>query len=338
LTAVLTTTDDVATTASDLLGWQVQSAAPVRRGGNNRIFLLTGKEARAALKFYPSQDEDPRDRLGQEFAALSFLQRHGIDDVPRPLACDPSRHCAAYEWIEGSTIDQAGVEDVDELADFFIRLQGLRDRAGSQLLGTASAACLSPAMVAGQVRERLDRLREVISPASQVTEFVVGSLAPAADAAAERLSAACAAAGIAFAEPLPRRLQALSPSDFGFHNALRRPDGRLVFVDFEYFGWDDPAKAIADVMLHPGMTLPHDLGARYRARVEGALRRSDDSLSFRLDLLFPSMVLLWCLILLNEFLPERWTRRAVAGQRNDREDAQARQLQKARDLFSRNMA
>ena len=50
----------------------------------------------------------------------------------------------------------------------------------------------------------------------------------------------------------PQRLRVLSPSDFGFHNALRRPDGTIVFVDFEYFGWDDPAKMMADAMLHPG--------------------------------------------------------------------------------------
>jgi hypothetical protein len=128
----------------------------------------------------------------------------------------------------------------------------------------------------------------------------------------------------------------LSASDFGFHNALRRRDGRFAFVDFEYFGWDEPVKAIADVMLHPGMMLPRELAQRYRARVEAALRDGDRGLSFRLDLLFPSIVLLWCLILLNEFLPERWTRRAMAGDRDDREAAQATQLRKARDLFSRN--
>ena len=42
----------------------------------------------------------------------------------------------------------------------------------------------------------------------------------------------------------------LSPSDFGFHNALLRgrpgvPGARdWVFLDFEYFGWDDPAKTV----------------------------------------------------------------------------------------------
>jgi hypothetical protein len=336
LTALLTTGDDVARLGSGLVGWRVLSATPIHRGGNNRIFLRSGNETRAALKFYPLQSEDPRDRLAQEYAALSFLQRHGVEDVPRALACDPARRCAAYEWIDGTRPNAIGAAEVDALADFFIRLQALRDREGADALPDASAACFSPAMVTGQVGRRLARLREVIAPGTDVAAFVAGRLAPAADAEADRLRASCAASEVAFAEPLPALLRALSPSDFGFHNALRRPDGRLAFVDFEYFGWDDPAKAIADVMLHPGMMLSQDLAHRYRSRLEAALRPSDARLSFRLDLLFPSMVLLWCLILLNEFLPERWTRRAMAGQRDDREAAQATQLQKARDLFSRN--
>jgi Ser/Thr protein kinase RdoA (MazF antagonist) len=337
LSAALTTIDDVAAMASDLLGWRVLSATLVRRGGNNRIFLLDGSGQRAVLKFYPPQSEDPRDRLGQEFAALSFLRRHGIEDVPRPLARDSERGCAVYEWIEGAPLDRVDVADVDQLADFFIRLQQLRDLAGAQSLAAASAACFSPAMVTEQIGQRLARLHEVVASGTEVAEFVAASLAPAADAATARLRAACEAEGLVYAAPLPRHLHALSPSDFGSHNALRRPDGRLAFVDFEYFGWDDPAKAIADVMLHPGMMLPPGLAQRYRSRVEKALRPVDDGLSFRVDLLFPSMVLLWCLILLTEVLPERRSRRAIAG-RTDGRAAELDQLQKARDLFSRSFA
>ena len=62
--------------------------------------------------------------------------------------------------------------------------------------------------------------------------------------------------------PTPPR-RSLSPSDFGFHNALLEADGRLTFVDFEYFGWDDPVKIVADVMLHPGMGLSADHGRRF---------------------------------------------------------------------------
>ena len=45
----------------------------------------------------------------------------------------------------------------------------------------------------------------------------------------------------------------MSPSDFGFHNALATPGGRLVFIDFEYAGWDDPAKLANDFFCQPAV-------------------------------------------------------------------------------------
>ena len=50
-------------------------------------------------------------------------------------------------------------------------------------------------------------------------------------------------------------MQVLSPSDFGFHNAILKESGDLVFLDFEYFGRDDPVKLMADFIWHPGMKL-----------------------------------------------------------------------------------
>ena len=80
MTAALATADDVARLGSKLVGWRVLSVDPLRRGGNNRIFRLTGNGACAALKLYPLQAEDPRNRLAQEYAALfegaeAFLRR-----------------------------------------------------------------------------------------------------------------------------------------------------------------------------------------------------------------------------------------------------------------------
>lgn len=325
---------DLVDQASVLVGWRVGSAIPLRRGGNNRVFELVGDERRALLKFYDVPEAGRQDRLDQEYSALKFLSGLGFGEVARPIAADRQRRCAVYEWIDGIAPGGAGVAEVDEIANFFIRLQQVRERDGASALVGASAHCYSPAMVAEQVEARLGRLVASISPRTDIAAFVGDSLKPAATKAVNRLRSGCPAAGIVFAEPLAPALRALSPSDFGTHNALRRPDGRLAFVDFEYFGWDDPAKAIADVMLHPGMSLTEPLGHRYRALVEQALRASDSGLSRRLDLFFPSIVVLWCLILLNEFLPERWTRRVLAGIDEEQEVVQARQLEKARQLLS----
>jgi hypothetical protein len=329
--------EQIADAASRLVGWPVLSVVPVRRGGNNRVFQLLGRESRAVLKIYPTQAEDQRDRLAHEFGALSFLARHGIAEVPRPIACDPERHCAAYEWIEGTPPGAAGTAEVDELADFFIRLQQLRGASGAEALPEGATPALSPARVAGQLKQRLDRLQAVIAPETPVAQFVATSLAPAVAQAVEGLRRGCAEAALDFDGELPRQHRVLSPSDFGFHNALRRPTGRLAFLDFEYFGWDEPAKAVTDVMLHAGMSLSPALAQRYRDQVTDALRHTDPLFPERLRLFFPAIRAVWCLILLNEFLPERWARRVLAGVADDRETVEARQLEKARLMLVREL-
>jgi hypothetical protein len=325
--------DQIAQEASRLVGWEVLSADPVRRGGNNRVFKLVGQHSHAILKIYPTQKEDPRDRLGQEFAALSFLTRHGVAEVPYPIASDPASNWAAYEWIDGAPPTEIGAAEVDELADFFIRLQTLRECEGAAALREGATPALSPASVATQLAGRLERLTAVIEPDSEVAQFVETSLRPAIADAMEHLRRGGSA--VDFDASLPTRFRVLSPSDFGFHNALRRPSGRLAFLDFEYFGWDEPAKAVTDVMLHAGMSLSRDLALRYQRRVTDALRPTDPGFPARFALFFPALRAIWCLILLNEFLPERWARRVLAGAVDDRAVAQARQLAKARDMLTR---
>ena len=120
----------------------------------------------------------------------------------------------------------------------------------------------------------------------------------------------------------------------GFHNTVRRRSGELVFLDFEYFGWDDPVKLVADFMLHPGMSL----GARHRQKFhDGAVLalNVDSKFQDRLNILYPLYALRWVMIILNEFLPERWSRRLHAGAASDLEAVQLRQLRKAKDALMR---
>jgi hypothetical protein len=327
--------EDIAAQASDLVGWRVLSAVPVKRGGNNRVFKLVGRGTAAAFKIYPTQKEDPRDRLTHEFGALTFLTGHGVTEVPRPIACDPTRHCAAYEWLDGRPPDRVDAAEVDELADFFIRVQRMRQFEGAAALPEGATAALSPANVAKQLAQRLERLESVITAGTEVAEFVEARLKPAIQHAVDRLRWGCEAEGLDFETPLSPQFRVLSPSDFGFHNALRRPNGKLAFLDFEYFGWDEPSKAVADVMLHAGMSLSNELACRYRDRVTQVLTETDPGFPTRFKLFLPSMRAIWCLILLNEFLPERWARRVLAGVTEDRATIEARQIAKARDMLAR---
>ena len=47
----------------------------------------------------------------------------------------------------------------------------------------------------------------------------------------------------------------------------------LTFVDFEYFGWDDPVKLTADMLLHPGTPVAAELRSRFQIDRRKAIRR-----------------------------------------------------------------
>jgi hypothetical protein len=77
----------------------------------------------------------------------------------------------------------------------------------------------------------------------------------------------------------------ISASDFGFHNAIQTKNG-VKFIDFEFAGWDDPAKASLDFVLQPRVqvnakttslinTLANPLTERDKARMNmlGAILR-----------------------------------------------------------------
>jgi hypothetical protein len=109
---------------------------------------------------------------------------------------------------------------------------------------------------------------------------------------------------------------------------LRRPDGSLAFLDFEYFGWDDPVKLVADAVWHPGS----GLNPREREQFTQGARRiyaGDPDYVNRFARREPYFTLRWALIVLSEFIPERWKRRRAAGQLEDWDTIKARQLAKA---------
>ncbi len=308
--------DEVAALAHRLLGTQPGRIDPVGGGGNNRIYRVELAGGPVALKGYRVDDGDTRDRLGQEWAALSLVSRHLPESVPQPIACDRSAGWAAYEWVAGEKIGAASESDIDAAVAFLGRLLDLRHDPGAAGLSLASEACLSLSELSAQIGRRLDRLAgiEAISPfLGQVRETF----------------ALLAGDG----PELPPGLRILSPSDFGFHNALRRPDGQLVFLDFEYFGWDDPAKLASDIHWHPGMALTPAQRARFALGLEGVFG-GDPGYRERLPRYRPLIGLRWCLILLNEFLPAGLARRRHAGRAEDAEAARNRQLAKARALYS----
>lgn len=321
--------------AGKLLSTPVLRAEKVTSvGRNSRVHYVESLGSRFALKQYPARTDEPRDRLGCEASALRLMARNGIVNVPRVIAVDTERRSALLTWIDGEPVNWVTETDVAAAIDFLDVLHGLRGAPKADDLPFAAEACLSGTEIERQVRARYARLTALGGDEHELRVFLESTVSPLFERALTYAKAAMLAAGLDFTAVLPRAQQSLIPADFGFHNALRRSDGTLAFLDFEYFGWDDPVKLTADFLLHPGMAL--DVAGR-RGFESAARRRYRDDPGFgaRLDALLPLFGVRWALILLNEFLPDRWQHRVRAGMSLDWTEAKRRQLVRARALCVR---
>jgi hypothetical protein len=330
------TDDDTTRIAADLAGRAVSRMDQLGGGRNSRVFRVETANALYALKLYPSPAEDARDRLGVETAALHWMAAHAFTMVPLVVATDRSRNAVLLSWADGDLVrDGVGQSEIGQACDFLHRLHALRDTPAVPPDHLAAEACLSGAEIERQLRSRIDSLRSLED--KTLTGFLDSDALPALAIRLENAHAAIAASGDVFEDDVPHARRSQVPSDFGFHNALRRSDGQLTFIDFEYFGWDDPAKLISDILLHPGT--PIDDAARGLLH-EGALRIYGDDPNFaaRLQALLPLFGLRWALILLNEFRPERWQRRVMAGATETWAAAKQRQLEAARLMLDRHAA
>ena len=321
-----------------LLGRRPDSITGVRGGRNSRVYrVMTGDDS-FALKQYFRHQGDNRDRMLTEFTALQFMGAAGIGAIAAPIASSPTADCALVEWIAGAPIasDSVNREELDQGVDFLLALRARSQAKSGEWKAPASEARFSVEQVLENVEYRLAELSRSARAGrcvEQFNRFFQEELEPAVPAIRKWAMNACKFTGVDFSTEIPVRDRTLSPSDFGFHNALRRTSGEVVFLDFEYFGWDDPAKMICDFILHPAMQLTAEDKRRF---VRGLLDGMGDVnlLAERVEVLYPVFGLKWVLILLNEFLPEHLLRRQFAGVGGDtHEELQLAQLAKATTLF-----
>lgn len=328
------TPTDVARLAADLMGQPVTSAEPLSKGANNRVYRLRAASGDYVIKFYFQHPKDARDRLGTEFRSLSFLWSHGIRQIPQPLRAWTAQACALYASVEGLAAGQRTDADIEQAADFLKILKGLTRSAGSKELASASEAFFSVEGIVNNLKMRLKRLdfQDGISEYAALRRYLEDDFLPLLKAVESWLKGYSGERGISWDQELSERYRTLSPCDFGFHNSLRTPAGNMVFLDFEYFGWDDPVKMVADFLWHPAMSLTEAWKDKFVSRMQSVFDE-DPQYRARLEALSPLFGLKWCLILLNEFIAVDMERRGFAGMATrDKTAVRFRQLAKAKAL------
>ena len=282
---------------------------PTARGANNAVFRVDVPAGNFLLKQYFSHPDDDRDRLGAEVAFCQFAWRHGIHVPPRFVADSRGERLALFEFIAGRPLTAAEVDEssIAQSLQFCQRLHAAQAEADAGTLPLAAESCFSVQQHLACVDRRVRRL-QTIDPESRlgadVLQFVRAGLVPGWEELRRQVLDQCRACRIAPHEELDPADRILSPSDFGFHNALLDREGNVRFFDFEYAGWDDPAKLVCDFFCQVEVPVPRRLYSSFCESIASRLPEPE-RVRQRIDVLFPVYQLKWCCIVLNEFLPGR---------------------------------
>jgi len=303
---------------------------------NSRIFKIKVGDVNYALKIYPDKTYDKRDRLGVEFDSLKKLHDSGIKNIPKVIQKDNKLNVALYEWIDGRNFSLIDTEEIHDSLSFIKTLSSLSK--GQELFSNnqlASEACLSTEELKNQIYSRFVKLSKVKSE-RQLSSFLNDKFLPTFTEVVNKTTDLWDL-NQQFNDDLSCGYRVLSPSDFGFHNAIKRNvDGRVIYIDFEYFGWDDPVKLTSDFIWHAGMELTEKASSYW---LNGMKRIFSDDPEFerRLILLHPLYGLRWCMILLNEFLPHVWEIREHADHTytKNRDEIKKLQLKKAENYLDK---
>lgn len=277
-------------------------------GANNRVYDVRTSESRYVLKCSFRASEDERDRFGNELAFYQYCEAAGIECVPRMYAYDKQHNAILLEFMDAHNFNgvRIGASHVEQAADFIVALNG--NRKDRSALPHASETAWSVDEHIGIVDRRIRRLTE-LAPNQPIGEFVASALAPTWQRV--KSTAGLAAADMRY-ETLPDADRCVSPSDFGFHNALVSDNDMVRFFDFEYGGIDDPARMVCDFFSQVAFPVSASFAPTFIERICHIVR-DDVWLRERTRILMPIYKIKWCCIVLNAFLPEESERRRFAG-------------------------
>lgn len=330
--------EDIREAAGKFFNKEITSITRLGGGKNSRVYKVETAIQTIVLKHYFRSESDPRDRQGTELDALQLMISFGDQNVPIVRSIDRELGYTLLSFMDGEIITEAEMTEADEQAfvDFVAALIEASDSDGAAKIAPASEAFFTLDEVVGNIEARLSRLEGCPASApmaGELNEFLVDRFRPALAKLSGQAVSYYEECGLTGDSVLAAGHRVLSPSDFGLHNCLKTEDG-LVFLDFEYFGWDDPVKMVSDYVLHPaqGQAGPKRLAVAKRML---SLFADQPCIHTRFKALFPLFGLKWCMIMLNEFLVEENARREFAGADTDHETILKHQLDKADSMLER---
>lgn len=290
---------------AEQLGGRVCKLEQLKGGINNIVFRCSNGNQHWVIKGYAQVQLGQRDRMQAEVDFLRFAAQAAPGYTPALIHADPERRCVVLEHLEGEVFPEGVTpsdREVGEAVDFFLQLNAKPLLARQSIQLDAAEGFLSLLEHLVNVRKRLGgmscaHLDAKLRPqAENLLQHIRTELAHTEERTTSLIHQGMVEDLIA-----PEH-RCVSPSDFGFHNAIRTAAG-IRFIDFEFAGWDDPAKTLADFNFQPRVPIPGE----YLGLLLAILPDQKKNVENRYDALKPIMRVKWLCIILAVLRPERLT-------------------------------
>lgn len=273
-------------------------------GINSKVYCCSNQEGRWVIKSYATHQERQSNRMKAEVEFLEYANKVTPGYTPKIYHQDRFRNCVIMEMLDGEPFQPSEVvceQETEKGLQFLRQLNRDRSLAAKYIHCQAAEGYLSIFEQIENIRSRLERLSaRFVCTESQLHAMGLISYTEQALKKAEDCFEEYRLNGLV-EDRISKSQLYVSPSDFGFHNAIRGRSA-VYFIDFEFAGWDDPAKTIIDFILQPkcpvDISLDRLLAIYPEFHVEALLRRC--------KVMFPILRAKWLCIILSVLDPSRF--------------------------------
>jgi hypothetical protein len=312
---------------------KIEHIEAIYEGGNNQLFHIQSGSQNFVMKKYFAHPEDGRNRLNAEYSFLEMAYKRAPNYVPKPFSKDIHHTSALYEYIDGGKIEASfnlELSHVEQAAQFISELNRVETKQ-SIGLENASEACFSINEHLNTIEARINELNTA-EPSDFRLAKTLDKMKFRWALIKEEVLENCKRYGISTSSILSQDKRIASPSDFGFHNAIIKKDSSVKFIDFEYAGWDDPAKLIGDFFSQVAVPVSHEYMETFiNIAFEGLNFSTQDNI--RVKLLIHAYKIKWCCIVLNVYLKKSLQRRLFANPHLNIDMLKASQILKAEKIL-----
>tara|TARA_B110000003_G_scaffold164780_1_gene164729 strand:+ start:14774 stop:15763 length:990 start_codon:yes stop_codon:yes gene_type:complete len=299
----------------------------IEGGKNNLAFKVEADNKKYFAKFYLSNKH-----LNAELKFLQYLQTIKIDNTPNPVFVSQKDNLAIHEFIDGKPFQKKYLKKdvIMEAAQFLHKIN--KKKIGKINIENASESSFDLQGHFRIIDKRIFLLKNIDHSDSlniEVINLIKELLSYWEEVKNNILSLK---SNNQFQE-LKKEDICISPSDFGFHNCIVGSNNKTYFIDFEYAGFDDPAKTLSDFFIQPEIEVPKKFLEEFGLIAFKDCPNKLDTIE-RTKILFPMFQVKWVCIVLNEFLEDKLARRIFSHSIQDISEHKIKQLNKAKKIFS----